>query len=160
MKNWMNIVTTIVGWIVSVVTILWKISRDKKADAENRRKEEEERNKTFKEFIEQLSKQNAENYASIQKQLDKALPALQHTFESSIQELKLEFEKRLQEIVKEQDDKRIHDNGEIDKRIQSLEQKFATEVMASLGRLEGVVSAKFETFENTLNLLQRHFIEN
>lgn len=158
--SWMNIITTVLGWVVSVATILWKISRDKKADAEQRKKEEEERSKAFKELIDQLSESNKNNFATIQRQLDQTLPALKHTFETSVQELKIEFEKRLQEMVKEEAAKRENSINEVNRRIHGLEQKFAVEVMESLGRLQGTVNAKFETIENTLNLVQRHFMEN
>lgn len=161
MPTWAQIITWLSGGsFLSAISLFWKMRSDIKKEREDTKKKHQAELDAINNRCENINKNVSDTLNSIQNRLDVCIPELQHTQEKNISNLKLEFEKRIGEVVKEQDSKRVKDIQAVNQRIDSVESKYANDVMERLGKLEGTLNAKLGSIENTLQLVQRHFIEN
>lgn len=161
MPIWAQIITWLSsGSFLSAISLFWKMRSDIKKEREDTRNKHQAELNAINDRCVNINKTVTESLNCIQKQLDTCIPELKHAQDKGIANLKLEFEKRIQGVVNEQDAKRAKDIQVVNQRIDSFETKYANDVMERLGKLEGTLNAKFGSIENTLQLVQRHFIEN
>lgn len=130
MPIWLTILSQIMAMVISVGSFYLKIRSDQKAARMN----QQERLEThFKELEESIG-QKLKNFET------------EHNMEV----------KSLRTEIKGAEERAESKDKLTNEKIERLQSKFITEISGRLGRLEGSVNSIGET----LNLIQRHFIEN
>ena len=101
-----------------------------------------------------------ESISSIQKEFTKSISDQNRQQEKAIADLRLEFQRQYQAMYEKVDERRRKDVQDLHCRMDDFQGEFATSVIDRIGKLEGSVTSKMESMQNTLSLIQRHFIEN
>lgn len=160
MKTWLQWIITIISPVISVATFYMKVASERKSDEEARKQEREAEyaslRKAIKDGLAEVNSTVLEDRKEFQRQINE----LNEKHNKEIYEIRLEFEKQYQGIFEKVDERRRKDTAALHKRIDEFEGGFASEVMERIGKLEGTVTARIEGMQSTLDLIQRHFIEN
>ena len=134
---------TILSFIITVATFYIKQKRDKKADEEKQKKVRADEMAAIKTaFIE------------FQKNIDSRLDSLNLKHEKDISALREEMISRDQGLYDKMDRKRSEEMKRVHERLDTFEKQYAAEVMERIGAVEATVSAKMESIEKTLAVLQ------
>lgn len=134
---------TILSFIITVATFYIKQKRDKKADEEKQKKARADEMAAIKTaFIE------------FQKNIDSRLDSLNLKHEKDISALREEMISRDQGLYDKMDRKRSEEMKRVHERLDTFEKQYAAEVMERIGAVEATVSAKMESIEKTLAVLQ------
>lgn len=149
MPEWMKTLFSILSPVVAVATFYWRISSQRKADEKKR---QESHSAEMKELTSTLK--------SIQDEFSKAISQLTLQHNKDISNVKLDFEKRYQGIFEKVSAMSLKSTKDLQSRIDAFETNFISNVMDRIGKMEGAFGAKMDVLQNTLELMQRHFIEN
>lgn len=94
--------------------------------------------------------------AEFMKSVTERIAAIQKAHDSEIAQLRLELQTRLEDLHGKVDERRRKDVQDLHNRVNALETTYLASVGDRLGKIEG----KMDSMNNTLMLIQRHFIEN
>ncbi len=152
MPLWLQIILNVSSALVAVLTLYWRMSTQAKAD---KKKQEEERAKEAKETREASTKQARELKEAIDNFSD-ILADQNREYERRFSQLQLDTKEELHRLQKDIDERRRSDIKDLHNRVDSIEGEFSSKVMEKIGKLDSSI----EAMQNTLELIQRHFIEN
>lgn len=133
----------ILSFIITVATFYIKQKRDKRADEEKQKKARADEMANIRTAFEEL-----------QKNLDARLDSLNLKHEKDIAALRESMISRDQELYDKMDRKRSDEMKRVHERLDTFEKQYAAEVMERIGAVEAMVSAKMESIEKTLAVLQ------
>lgn len=134
MREWLGIIISVLSVLLAFGTFYWRVRVD------NRQQQE---------------KQTALQ-AEFMKSVTERIAAIQKAHDSEIAQLRLELQTRLEDLHGKVDERRRKDVQDLHNRVNALETTYLASVGDRLGKIEG----KMDSMNNTLMLIQRHFIEN
>ena len=130
----MGIIISVLSVLIAFGTFYWRVRVD------NRQQQE---------------KQTALQ-AEFMKSVTERIAAIQKAHDSEIAQLRLDLQSRLEDLHGKVDERRRKDVQDLHNRVNALETTYLASVGDRLGKIEG----KMDSMNNTLMLIQRHFIEN
>jgi uncharacterized protein YicC (UPF0701 family) len=134
MREWLGIIISVLSVLLAFGTFYWRVRVD------NRQQQE---------------KQTALQ-AEFMKSVTERIAAIQKAHDSEIAQLRLDLQSRLEDLHGKVDERRRKDVQDLHNRVNALETTYLASVGDRLGKIEG----KMDSMNNTLMLIQRHFIEN
>jgi len=134
MRDWLGIIISVLSVLLAFGTFYWRVRVD------NRQQQE---------------KQTALQ-AEFMKSVTERIAAIQKAHDSEIAQLRLDLQSRLEDLHGKVDERRRKDVQDLHNRVNALETTYLASVGDRLGKIEG----KMDSMNNTLMLIQRHFIEN
>lgn len=134
MREWLGIIISVLSVLLAFGTFYWRVRVD------NRQQQE---------------KQTALQ-AEFSKGVNERIAVLQKAHDSEIAQLRLDLQSRLEDLHGKVDERRRKDVQDLHNRVNALETTYLASVGDRLGKIEG----KMDSMNNTLMLIQRHFIEN
>nr|WP_321294566.1 hypothetical protein [uncultured Sphaerochaeta sp.] len=134
MREWLGIIISVLSVLLAFGTFYWRVRVD------NRQQQE---------------KQTALQ-AEFSKSVNERIAAMQKAHDSEIAQLRLDLQSRLEDLHGKVDERRRKDVQDLHNRVNALETTYLASVGDRLGKIEG----KMDSMNNTLMLIQRHFIEN
>ena len=134
---------TILSFIITAVTFYLKLRKDKKAEEERQKKARADEMAAIKVA-----------FVDFQKGIDARLDTLEMKHQKDISDLRETMISRDQELYDKMDRKRSEEMKRVHERLDTFEKQYAAEVMERIGAVEATVSAKMESIEKTLAVLQ------
>lgn len=130
----MGIIISVLSVLLAFGTFYWRVRVDN-------RQQQEKQTALQTEFM---------------KSVTERIAAIQKAHDSEIAQLRLELQTRLEDLHSKVDERRRKDVQDLHNRVNALETTYLASVGDRLGKIEG----KMDSMNNTLMLIQRHFIEN
>lgn len=134
MREWLGIIISVLSVLIAFGTFYWRVRVDN-------RQQQEKQTAIQADFI---------------KSVNERIAVLQKAHDSEIAQLRLDLQSRLEELHGKVDERRRKDVQDLHNRVNALETTYLASVGDRLGKIEG----KMDSMNNTLMLIQRHFIEN
>lgn len=134
MREWLGIIISVLSVLIAFGTFYWRVRVDN-------RQQQEKQSTIQAEFI---------------KSVNERIAVLQKAHDSEIAQLRLDLQSRLEDLHGKVDERRRKDVQDLHNRVNALETTYLASVGDRLGKIEG----KMDSMNNTLMLIQRHFIEN
>lgn len=134
MREWLGIIISVLSVLLAFGTFYWRVRVDN-------RQQQEKQTALQTEFM---------------KSVTERIAAIQKAHDSEIAQLRLELQTRLEDLHSKVDERRRKDVQDLHNRVNALETTYLASVGDRLGKIEG----KMDSMNNTLMLIQRHFIEN
>ena len=134
MREWLGIIISVLSVLIAFGTFYWRVRVDN-------RQHQEKQTAIQADFI---------------KSVNERIAVLQKAHDSEIAQLRLDLQSRLEDLHGKVDERRRKDVQDLHNRVNALETTYLASVGDRLGKIEG----KMDSMNNTLMLIQRHFIEN
>jgi uncharacterized protein YicC (UPF0701 family) len=134
MREWLGIIISVLSVLIAFGTFYWRVRVDN-------RQQQEKQTAIQADFI---------------KSVNERIAVLQKAHDSEIAQLRLDLQSRLEDLHGKVDERRRKDVQDLHNRVNALETTYLASVGDRLGKIEG----KMDSMNNTLMLIQRHFIEN
>jgi uncharacterized protein YicC (UPF0701 family) len=134
MREWLGIIISVLSVLIAFGTFYWRVRVDN-------RQQQEKQTAIQADFI---------------KSVNERIAVLQKAYDSEIAQLRLDLQSRLEDLHGKVDERRRKDVQDLHNRVNALETTYLASVGDRLGKIEG----KMDSMNNTLMLIQRHFIEN
>lgn len=134
MREWLPTIISVLSVLISFAAFYWRV----------------------KIYNEELQEKQTASQSEFIKKVTEQLAEIRRVHDKEMACMRLEMQKRYSELYNQIDERRRKDIAALHERVNNLEVTYLSTVGDRLGKIEG----KMDSMNDTLTLIQRHFIEN